>query len=158
MISTGALSDLEKITKQAYAMVSIFGLNARIGNISYYDSTGGQDFNFNKPYSERTAEIIDEEVKKLIDEAYVRTKGLLVKHKDQLHKLASMLLEKEVIFREDLEHIFGKRPWDDKPVEPPIINGNGSAPGAPKSAAPPVPAHDTPEPVLPPKAEDESGK
>jgi len=137
-ISTGALSDLEKITKQAYAMVSIFGLNERIGNISFYDSTGGQDFNFQKPYSEKTAEIIDEEVKKLIDLAYVRSKELLMKHKDQLHKLASLLLEKEVIFREDLEQIFGKRPWDDKPPEPPIINGNGSTPGAEKTAIPPV--------------------
>lgn len=110
-ISTGALSDLEKITKQAYASVSIFGLNERIGNISYYDSSGQQDYNFNKPYSEKTAEIIDEEVKKLIDAAYERTKALLRENKDKLDKLANRLLEKEVIFKEDLEEIFGQRQW-----------------------------------------------
>ncbi|MBS1765012.1 MAG: ATP-dependent zinc metalloprotease FtsH [Bacteroidetes bacterium] len=110
-ISTGALSDLEKITKQAYASVSIFGLNERIGNISYYDSSGQQDYNFNKPYSEKTAEIIDEEVKKLIDAAYKRTKELLRENKDKLDKLAKRLLEKEVIFKEDLEEIFGQRQW-----------------------------------------------
>src|SRR6185436_11379594 len=111
-ISTGALSDLEKITKQSYAMVTIFGLNDRIGNISFYDSTGQQEYAFNKPYSEKTAEAIDEEVKKMIDEAYARTKDLLLKHKDQLTAVASRLLEKEVIFKEDLEQIFGKRKWD----------------------------------------------
>ncbi|QQR94339.1 MAG: ATP-dependent zinc metalloprotease FtsH [Bacteroidota bacterium] len=110
-ISTGALSDLEKITKQAYASVSIFGLNERIGNISYYDSSGQQDYSFSKPYSEKTAEIIDEEVKKLIDLAYQRTKKLLVDNKEKLDKLAHRLLEKEVIFKEDLEEIFGHRPW-----------------------------------------------
>ena len=110
-ISTGALSDLEKITKQAYASVSIFGLNERIGNISYYDSSGQQDYNFNKPYGEKTAEIIDEEVKKLIDAAYERTKALLRENKDKLDKLANRLLEKEVIFKEDLEEIFGQRQW-----------------------------------------------
>ncbi|MBK5284382.1 MAG: ATP-dependent zinc metalloprotease FtsH, partial [Bacteroidia bacterium] len=106
-ISTGALSDLEKITKQAYAMVSIFGLNDRIGNISFYDSTGGQDYVFNKPYSEKTAEIIDEEVKKLIDLAYECTKNLLLENKAKLDALAKRLLEKEVLFKEDLEEIFG---------------------------------------------------
>jgi ATP-dependent metalloprotease FtsH len=131
-ISTGALSDLEKITKQAYAMVTIFGLNEKIGNISYYDSTGGQEFNFNKPYSEKTAEIIDEEVKKLVDKAYLRTKDLLGQHKDQLHRLAKRLLEKEVIFKEDLEDIFGKRLWGDTPPEPQTINGNGSLNGSEK--------------------------
>jgi cell division protease FtsH len=132
-ISTGALSDLEKITKQAYAMVSIFGLNDKIGNISYYDSSGGQDFNFNKPYSEKTAEIIDEEVKKLIDLAYKRTKDLLMAHREELNKLATQLLEKEVIFREDLETIFGKRPWDEKTYEPISANVNGSANGSSKT-------------------------
>lgn len=115
-ISTGALSDLEKITKQAYAMVSIYGLNDRVGNISYYDSTGGQDYTFNKPYSEKTAEIIDEEVKKLIDLCYVRTKKLLDENKIKLDALAKRLLEKEVIFKEDLEEIFGKRPYDEHKI------------------------------------------
>lgn len=135
-ISTGALSDLEKITKQAYAMVSIFGLNDKIGNISYYDSSGGQDFNFNKPYSEKTAEIIDEEVKKLIDKAYKRTKELLMAHREELNKLATQLLEKEVIFREDLETIFGKRPWDEKTYEPISPSANGNANGAAKVIPP----------------------
>jgi AFG3 family protein len=156
-ISTGALSDLEKITKQAYAMVSIFGLNEKIGNISFYDSTGGQEFNFSKPYSEKTAEIIDEEVKKLIDKAYVRTKELLDQHKEQLHRLAKRLLEKEVIFKEDLEEIFGKRKWGDTPPEPQTLGSNGSLNGSEKKGeiAPeprPVPASgDTPSTSLPPQ-------
>lgn len=111
-ISTGALSDLEKITKQAYAMVSIYGLNDKIGNISFYDSSGQSEYSFNKPYSEKTAETIDEEVKKLIDMAYERTKKILNDNKDKLDKLAHKLLESEVIFREDLEEIFGKRPFE----------------------------------------------
>lgn len=113
-ISTGALSDLEKITKQAYAMVSIYGLNDKIGNISFYDSSGQQEYSFGKPYSEKTAETIDSEVKKMIDESYEKTKALLVANQDKLHALASRLLEKEVIFKEDLETIFGKRMWEDR--------------------------------------------
>ena len=111
-VSTGALSDLEKITKQAYAMVSIYGLNDKIGNISFYDSTGQQEYAFGKPYSEKTAQTIDEEVKKLVDMAYDRTKKILTENKDKLATLATKLLEREVIFREDLEEIFGKRPFD----------------------------------------------
>jgi ATP-dependent metalloprotease FtsH len=111
-VSTGALNDLEKVTKQAYAMVVYFGLNKEIGNISYYDSTGQQEFNFHKPYSEKTAEIIDQEVREIVESAYKRAKELIKKHKEQLEQLASVLLEKEVIFREDLEHIFGKRPFE----------------------------------------------
>jgi cell division protease FtsH len=111
-ISTGALSDLEKITKQAYAMISIYGLNSKIGNISYYDSTGANEYGFTKPYSERTAQTIDEEVSKMIEEAYVRAKDILIKNKHLLTLLAEKLLEKEVIFKEDLETIFGKRPFD----------------------------------------------
>lgn len=111
-ISTGALSDLEKITKQAYAMVTIYGLNDKIGNISYYDSSGQSEYSLSKPYSEKTAETIDEEVKKLIDMAYERTKTILLENRDKLNILAEQLLEKEVIFREDLEIIFGRRPFD----------------------------------------------
>ncbi len=111
-ISTGALSDLEKITKQAYAMITIYGLNSKIGNISYYDSTGANEYGFTKPYSEKTAQIIDEEVSKLIEIAYVRAKEILTKNKPLLKLLAEKLLEKEVIFKEDLEIIFGKRPFD----------------------------------------------
>ncbi|MEM9022422.1 MAG: ATP-dependent zinc metalloprotease FtsH [Bacteroidota bacterium] len=111
-ISTGALSDLEKITKQAYAMVSIYGLNDKIGNISFYDSSGQSEYNFQKPYSEKTAQIIDEEVSNLIESAYARTKQLLLDNKENLTRLAESLLEKEVIFKEDLVNIFGKRPFD----------------------------------------------
>ncbi len=110
-ISTGALSDLERITKQAYAMVTYYGLNPKIGNISYYD-TSGQEFMMTKPYSEKTAETIDEEVKKMIDLAYEQTKQILRDNRDKLDQLAAKLIEKEVIFKEDLEHIFGKRQWD----------------------------------------------
>ncbi len=111
-ISTGALSDLEKITKQAYAMVAVYGLNDKIGNVSYYDSTGQQDYSFYKPYSEKTAQDIDAEVKKMIDLAYEKTKKLLVENMDKLRQLSAVLLDKEVIFKEDLEIIFGKRPFD----------------------------------------------
>jgi cell division protease FtsH len=109
-ISTGALSDLEKVTKMAYAMVSVYGMNNKVGNRSYYDSSG-QDYSFTKPYSEATAKIIDEEVSKLIEKAYTRAKSILNKHKNQLIELASLLLEKEVIYKENLEKIFGKRKW-----------------------------------------------
>ncbi len=110
-ISTGALNDLEKVTKQARAMVTVYGLNDKIGNITYYDSTG-QEYGFTKPYSEKTAELIDEEISKLVENQYQRVKELLMKNKDKLVKLAEKLLEKEVIFKEDLEEIFGKRPFD----------------------------------------------
>jgi cell division protease FtsH len=109
-ISTGALSDLEKVTKQAYAMVSIYGLNKRVGNISYYDSQG-RDM-FTKPYSEDTAKIIDEEVSKMIEYQYTRAIQILTENKDKLEQLANKLLTAEVIFKEDLENIFGKRIWD----------------------------------------------
>lgn len=113
-VSTGALSDLEKITKQAYAMVTVYGLSDKVGNISFYDSTGQNEYAFNKPYSEKTSELIDQEVKEMIDEAYERTKKILSENKDKLDMLAKELLEKEVIFKENLETIFGKRPWDEQ--------------------------------------------
>ncbi|NBV68313.1 MAG: ATP-dependent zinc metalloprotease FtsH, partial [Flavobacteriia bacterium] len=109
-ISTGALSDLEKVTKQAYAMVTIYGLNKKIGNISFYDSQGRDTFT--KPYSEETAKIIDQEVSNLIETQYQRALVLLTENKDHLISLAEKLLTEEVIFKEDLESIFGKRPWD----------------------------------------------
>ncbi|MGC6433430.1 MAG: ATP-dependent zinc metalloprotease FtsH [Crocinitomicaceae bacterium] len=109
-ISTGALSDLEKVTKQAYAMVSIYGLNEKVGNISFYDSKGRDSFT--KPYSEDTAKIIDEEVSKLIEEQYQRALQILTENKDKLTELADKLLEKEVIFKEDLELTFGKRQFE----------------------------------------------
>ena len=108
-ISTGALNDLEKITKQAYAMVSYFGMSDKVGNLSFYDSTGQNEYSFNKPYSEKTAELIDDEVKHLIDKAYIRAMEVLKKNKKGLIQLAELLLEKEVIFSEDLGIIFGKK-------------------------------------------------
>jgi len=111
-ITTGALSDLEKVTKQSYAMVTVYGLNEEVGNISYYDSSGSSDYNFTKPYSEKTSELIDREVKKIIDVQYARAKKILGENRDKLDKLAQQLLEKEVIFKEDLEIIFGRRPFE----------------------------------------------
>jgi len=111
-ISTGALSDLEKITKQAYGMVAFFGMSEKVGNISFYDSSGQSDFGFTKPYSEKTAEIIDQEVKQIIDESYERALDVLRNNMKGLTELAELLLEKEVIFTEDLERIFGKRKAD----------------------------------------------
>ena len=113
-ISTGALRDLEKVTKQAYAMVSIYGLSDKVGHISFYDSSGQSDYSFSKPYSEKTAELIDQEVKKMIDAAYQRTLSILAENKDKLILLAEQLLEKEVIFRDDLEAIFGKSKFEEE--------------------------------------------
>lgn len=122
-ISTGALSDLEKVTKQAYAMVSIYGLNERVGNISYYDSQGRDSFT--KPYSEDTARIIDEEVSKLIEGQYQRALQVLTENQDKLNALAEQLLTTEVIFKEDLERIFGKRQWEsDELVEEKVVVEN----------------------------------
>ena len=110
-ISTGALSDLEKVTKQARAMVTIYGLNDKIGNRTYYDPTG-EEYGFTKPYSEKTAQVIDEEISSIIEQQYQRALNILKENKDKLTALAELLLEREVIFKEDLEHIFGKRPHD----------------------------------------------
>jgi len=110
-ISTGALSDLEKVTRQAKAMVSIYGLNETIGNITYYDSSGQTDYNFSKPYSELTAQVIDKEISKIIEKQYKRAIEILKESKDKLKQLAERLLEKEVIFKDDLENILGKRPF-----------------------------------------------
>ncbi|MBT0548930.1 ATP-dependent zinc metalloprotease FtsH [Riemerella anatipestifer] len=119
-ISTGALSDLERVTKQAQAMVTIYGLNDKVGNISYYDSSGQQEYSFGKPYSEQTAKMIDEEISKIIEGQYQRAINILNENRDKLDALADKLLEKEVIFREDLEAIFGKRAWDPELTETPV--------------------------------------
>ncbi len=111
-ISTGALSDLEKVTKQARAMVTVYGLNDKLGNITYYDSSGQSEYNFSKPYSDDTARIIDKEISTLIEEQYQRAIKLLEDNRDKLLKLADILIEKEVIFKDDLQDIFGKRPFD----------------------------------------------
>jgi ATP-dependent Zn protease len=118
-VSTGALNDLERVTKHAYAIVTYFGLNSKIGNVSYYDSTGQSEFSFTKPYSEHTAELIDAEIRTIVENAYVRAKEILTEQKEGLIKLAEVLLEKEVIFGEDLESIFGPRPFV---VEEPIAS------------------------------------
>ena len=110
-ISTGALNDLEKVSKQAHAMVMYYGLDEKIGNVSYYDSTGQQEYSFQKPYSEKTAETIDAEVHKLIEGAYQEALKILEEHKEGLTKLAEKLIDKEVIFTDDLVTIFGERPW-----------------------------------------------
>lgn len=115
-ISTGALSDLEKITKQAYAMVSYLGMSSKVGNISFYDSTDSAGFTIGKPYSEKTAELIDSEAKKLVDDSYITAKKILRENMEGFTKLAEQLLEKEVIFSEDLEVIFGKRAGKQPPV------------------------------------------
>ena len=109
-ISTGALNDLEKVTRQAYAIVTYFGMSDKLPNLSYYDSTGQQDYNFNRPYSEKRAEIIDKEVSAIIDEQYERAKKILRDNSEKHRQLAERLLEREVIFSEDLENIFGPRP------------------------------------------------
>lgn len=117
-ISTNALSDIERATKSATAMVTYFGLNDKIGNVSFYDSTGQSDFAMTKPYSEKTAETIDKEVSKLVEDAYSQAIDILTKHKEGLTKLAEKLIDKEVIFADDLEAIFGKRPWTTEEAKP----------------------------------------
>lgn len=111
-ISTGALSDLEKVTKQARAMVTVYGLNDKLGNITYYDSSGQSEYNFSKPYSEETAKVIDKEISDLIESQYSRAIQILNENKEKLNQLADILIEKEVIFKDDLEAIFGQRPHE----------------------------------------------
>src|SRR5690554_584015 len=111
-ISTGALSDLEKVTKQARAMVTVYGLNDKLGNITYYDSSGQSEFGFTKPYSDETAKTIDKEISSLIEGQYQRAIAILEENREKLEELADVLIEKEVIFKDDLERIFGKRPFD----------------------------------------------
>jgi cell division protease FtsH len=111
-ISTGALSDLEKVTRQARAMVTIYGLNDKIGNVTYYDSSGQSEYSFSKPYSDETAKVIDKEISLLIESQYERAILILEENKDKLNQLADILIEKEVIFKDDLEAIFGKRTFD----------------------------------------------
>ena len=121
-ISTGALNDIERATKMAQALVTYYGMSPEVGNISFYDSTGQSDFGITKPFSEKTAETIDREVRRMVEEAYSKAKELLTSHREQLDQLASQLYEKEVLFREDLERIYGPRPWEvqETPVVPEI--------------------------------------
>jgi cell division protease FtsH len=135
-ISTGALSDLEKITKQAYAMVTYFGLNKKIGNISFYDSSGNSEYAFTKPYSEKTAEVIDSEVSSMVEAAYNKTRSMLLQHKDHLTELANLLLDKEVIFKEDLERIMGVRPFEKEVAVPVSKRSTTNLNGSPAPVAP----------------------
>ena len=113
-ISTGAQNDLQQVTKIAYAMVTVYGMNDKIGNVSFYDPQA--EASFTKPYSEETSKLIDQEVRKLIDEGYERTKKLLIEKKEQVEKLAEALLAKEVLFQSDVELLIGKRPFEEKKV------------------------------------------
>lgn len=115
--STGALNDLEQVTKQAYAMVAYYGMSDKLPNLSYYDSTGSYEYGFSKPYSDETANLIDAEAKRIINEQFERAKQILLEHKEGHHQLANLLIEREVIFTEDMEHIFGKRPWTSRADE-----------------------------------------
>ena len=115
-ISTGALSDLEKVTKQARAMVTVYGLNDKVGNLTYYDSSNGNEYGFTKPYSEKTAETIDKEISSIIEKQYQRAIKLLEDNKSKLIELAEVLLDKEVIFKDNLEKIFGSRPFDNEVI------------------------------------------
>lgn len=125
-ISTGAQNDLERITKLSYAMVTIYGMNAKVGNVSFNDTQG--EYQFNKPYSEKTSEMIDIEVRLQIDSAYQRTKQLLTEKRDGLEKLAEKLLEKEILFQSDLEEILGKRPFENRTTYDEFVNGHVTAP------------------------------
>ncbi len=116
-VSSGALDDLEKVTKQAYTMIAYYGLSDALGNLSYYDSTGKYEQSLQKPYSEATAQLIDEEVKKLVDSAYQRTLDILTQHRDELEALAHRLLEKEVVLKDELEEIFGIRTFEEEEEE-----------------------------------------
>jgi cell division protease FtsH len=127
-ISTGALSDLEKITKMAYSMVTIYGMNDKVGNVSFYDSKGQNEYSFTKPYSEKTAQTIDEEVKKLIDHAYLTTKELLIEKRDKLDVLAKELLKREIIYQHDLEEMIGKRPFEKETSYQEFLNKKEESP------------------------------
>lgn len=155
-ISTGALNDLEKVTKQAFAMVAYYGFNEEIGNISYYDSSGQQDYSFHKPFSENTNQIIDKEVKNLVEKCYLNAIEILKENREGLDKLAKQLLEKEVIFSEDLEQIFGKRLWgepvsllDEKNNKETVSEKKEKETGKPSNNGAdvePAPNEETPEP------------
>lgn len=136
-ISTGALSDLERITKMAYSMVTVYGMNKEIGNMSFYDSKQS-DYNFSKPYSDATAQRIDQEVKKIIDNAYNRTKDLLTHHREHLEIIAKELLEKEILFQADLERLIGKRPFAGQTTYEKFTNGTPEKVEEPAKAEPTI--------------------
>jgi len=151
-ISTGALSDLERITKTAQSMVAIYGMNAKLGNVSYYDSKGQNEYGFSKPYSEATAQLMDEEIRHIIDQAYIRTKELLTERRHELEVVAKELLEKEVLLQDDLERLVGKRPFDEQTTYQAHMAGTDRSETLSdlKQEHPGLPlGQDTPEPHLP---------
>src|SRR5690606_14024362 len=133
-ISTGAQNDLERITKLAYAMVAVYGMNDKVGNVAFKDSSG--ESQFHKPYSDQTAELIDEEVRQLISSVYERTKQLLLEKRDGLIKIAEKLLEKEILFQADLEEILGKRPFTHRTTYDEFVNGGADGGGVPPTEYP----------------------
>ncbi|GAA4493554.1 ATP-dependent zinc metalloprotease FtsH [Hymenobacter ginsengisoli] len=151
-ISTGALSDLERITKTAQSMVAIYGMNAKLGNVSYYDSKGQNEYGFSKPYSEATAQLMDEEIRHIIDQAYIRTKELLTERRHELEVVAKELLEKEVLLQDDLERLVGKRPFAEQTTYQAHMAGTDRSETLSdlKQEHPGLPlGQDTPEPHLP---------
>jgi cell division protease FtsH len=133
-VSTGALNDLERVTKQAYAIVTYYGMSDKMSNLSYYDSSGAYDYGFSKPYSEKTAELIDKEVKEIVDMQYTRAKRILTENAEGHNALADLLIEREVIFSDDLEKIFGKRPWVSRTEELMINESKGEIAAEEKAA------------------------
>jgi cell division protease FtsH len=149
-ISTGAQNDLERITKLAYAMVSLYGMSEKVGNVSFNDQGG--EYNFNKPYSDKTAELIDQEVRELIDKVYKRTKALLIEKQEGLEALAVKLLEKEILFQSDLEEILGKRPFDNRTTYDEFVNGKeGGDQTVAAENIHPAPIDDSTEPLKSPE-------
>jgi AFG3 family protein len=149
-ISTGALSDLERITKMAYSIVTVYGMNKKVGNMSFYDSKSSDNYSFQKPYSDATAQIIDQEVKSIIDECYNRTKSLLEKHRIHLEVIAKELLEKEILFQSDLERLIGKRPYEKLTTYQEFTNGKDKSEEATKKeesrpAEDSIPESETPD-------------
>ncbi len=144
-ISTGAQNDLERITKLAYSMITIYGMNPKVGNVSFYDPQG--EYGFGKPYSEKTSEMIDVEVRELINSAYERTRKLLIEKRTELDRVAKSLLAKEIIFQSDLEELIGKRPFEGKTTYEDFVNGSNPAPVLPPPVITPEP------PVTEPEAE-----
>jgi cell division protease FtsH len=140
-ISTGAQNDLERITKLAYAMVTIYGMNDKVGNLSFNDT--GNEYTFGKPYSDSTANLIDQEVRLLVDSAYQRTRNLLVSKREGLETIALKLLEKEILFQSDLEEILGKRPFDNRTTYDEYVNGKSGNTSSPEQTDLPMSLENT---------------
>jgi len=135
-ISTGAQNDLERVTKMAYGMVTIYGMNANVGNVSFYD--GNQEYGFTKPYSEKTAEMIDVEVRNIINKCYARTKALLMEKREKLEELSKILLEREILLQHDLQEILGPRPFDKVIAEPAAVSNQSIADNSASEVSEPI--------------------